>query len=386
MEIGAPFNPYKVFQGAFAPFWLLEHPKLGSGAKLCYIRLLGFAGKDGRCYPSLETLGTSLGVSERQARDYVKELERAGLIRIEQRGLRKTNVYLFVWTAEMQRLVSSVLHSFDDPDDTNGPGSMNAIPERNNCSDQDRNCTSAPDRNFSSAQDRKASSVPIGINSEGKSSLESSSSSGSLPVVRRALKRTKKSILESRQAYSQTVEIILRWARQRSLKRLRSDRVMGFPDESLTIEWAEIIERARIKEEEAIYSVLDAARIGADRADCWRNWSFLTLQIQLVTERYHVRELSPNDRFIDEYVEEDADTEWAQIKELIRAEVGEIPFRNWFDGTRQAQRLGDEITITVPNEPTRTYLESEYAQLIERAMVSTGISCVRLIVNQQSLR
>ena len=50
MKIGARFNPYKVFQGVFAPYWLLEHRGLGAGAKLCYIRLLGFAGKDARCY------------------------------------------------------------------------------------------------------------------------------------------------------------------------------------------------------------------------------------------------------------------------------------------------------------------------------------------------
>ncbi len=79
MRIGSPFNPYKVLQGVFAPYWILEHRGIGTGAKLCYIRLLGFAGKDARCYPSLETLGKSLGVSDRQAHDYVKELERAGL-------------------------------------------------------------------------------------------------------------------------------------------------------------------------------------------------------------------------------------------------------------------------------------------------------------------
>ena len=72
MRVGSPFNPYKVFQGIFAPYWVLEHRGIGTGAKLCYIRLLGFAGKDARCYPSLETLGTSLGVSDRQARDYVR--------------------------------------------------------------------------------------------------------------------------------------------------------------------------------------------------------------------------------------------------------------------------------------------------------------------------
>ena len=86
VRVGAPFNPYRVFQGVFAPYWIFEHRGISTGAKLCYIRLLGFAGKDASCYPSLETLGTSLGVSERQARDYVKELERAGLLAVEQRG------------------------------------------------------------------------------------------------------------------------------------------------------------------------------------------------------------------------------------------------------------------------------------------------------------
>src|SRR5438128_1691284 len=86
-----------------------------SEGKLSHIRLLGFAGKDARCYPSLEKLGASLGVSERQARDYVKELERCGFIVVEQRGLRKTNSYLFVWTAELERLSNTVPESGDDP-------------------------------------------------------------------------------------------------------------------------------------------------------------------------------------------------------------------------------------------------------------------------------
>src|SRR3982751_3769817 len=116
MRIGSPFNPYKVFQGVFAPYWILERKRISTGAKLCYIRLLGFAGKDARCYPSLETLGKGLGVSDRQARDYVKELERRGLIAVEQRGLRKTNVYLFLWTAELETLCNSVPGSTDDPD------------------------------------------------------------------------------------------------------------------------------------------------------------------------------------------------------------------------------------------------------------------------------
>jgi hypothetical protein len=120
MQVGSPFNPYKVFQGIFAPYWLLGHRGISTGAKRCYIRLLGYAGKDARRYPSLETLGKGLGVTDRQARDYVKELERAGLIAVEQRGLRKTNIYLFLWTAELEALCNSVPDSPDDPNE--GPG------------------------------------------------------------------------------------------------------------------------------------------------------------------------------------------------------------------------------------------------------------------------
>ncbi len=83
MKVGAPFNPYRVFQGVFAPYWILEHAHLGAGAKLCYVRLLGFAGKDARCYPALSTLGASLGVSDRQAREYIRELVKARLIAVE---------------------------------------------------------------------------------------------------------------------------------------------------------------------------------------------------------------------------------------------------------------------------------------------------------------
>jgi hypothetical protein len=147
MNIGAPFNPYRVFQGAFAPYWLLEHRGISSGAELCYIRLLGFAGKDARCYPWLERLGTSVGVSERQARDYVKELERSGLIVVEQRGLRKTNVYLFVWTEDLDRLSVSVPDRGDDPDEIGGGTPPGTPPDRNHTSVPDRNHTSVPDRN-----------------------------------------------------------------------------------------------------------------------------------------------------------------------------------------------------------------------------------------------
>lgn len=151
MTVGEPFNPYRVFQGAFAPFWVIEYRGISAGAKLCYIRLLGFAGKDGHCYPSLETLGTCLGVSERQARGYIRELETAGLIAVEQRGLRRTNVYLFLWTADLEG-ISTATPEHVDPEPTGGcsPAADGTVTAR---------LASGSDRKNPSGQSRKARRV-----------------------------------------------------------------------------------------------------------------------------------------------------------------------------------------------------------------------------------
>jgi hypothetical protein len=220
VTVGAPFYPYRVFQGVFAPYWILEHRGIGGGAKLCYIRLLGFAGKDARCYPSLERLGTSLGVSERQARDYVKELERAGLIAIEQRGLRRTNVYLFLWTKELEQLINRVPGRPDDPDEPDGG------PQRGGPSERKRG--SAPDRNSCSG--------PIGISSVESSSSPSSTSDG------RLAERMKKTTSQTNAApelgtapdsevLNDVTQVIRKWAAERGVQRLRGDRRLGLPDD-----------------------------------------------------------------------------------------------------------------------------------------------------------
>ena len=372
MNIGAPFNPYRVFQGAFAPYWLLEHRGIGTGAKLCYIRLLGFAGKDARCYPSLERLGTSLGVSERQARDYIKELERSGLIVVEQRGLRKTNVYLFVWTAELERLSNSVPDCGEYPDETGG-----ATPQG---SSRDRNHASAPDRNTSSG--------PIGINSDGISSLESSSSS---PADEPA-KPMKKTTTPGRYMPSVSpitpkkendeAQTISRWVQERGIQRLRTDRRIGAPEKEHLQEWATILNHRGIAEPEMIFAVLDSALTAANRSGEWRNWTFLTLQIQLAAERLPSEARLRQTTSAPEcaVVEDNPSCDWAIAKAKIRARVGEIPFLNWFEPTRQVERQGAEITIAVSDEPSRIYLEVEYGTLTRTVLAELGIHEINLTV------
>ena len=64
------------------PMAILHIPEreLNSTAKLLYGRLALFARKTGRCNPSHETLGREIGVSPRQVRNLLAELQQCGLV------------------------------------------------------------------------------------------------------------------------------------------------------------------------------------------------------------------------------------------------------------------------------------------------------------------
>jgi len=51
-----------------------------AGAKLVWGRMARYAGKDGQCHPSVKTLGTEVGLGERQTQKYLRELEKEKLI------------------------------------------------------------------------------------------------------------------------------------------------------------------------------------------------------------------------------------------------------------------------------------------------------------------
>jgi hypothetical protein len=79
-------------------------------------------------------------------------------------------------------------------------------------------------------------------------------------------------------------------------------------------------------------------------------------------------------------------TEWAKAKGQIRSQIPEIPFLNWFDSTRQVRRCGTRIVVEVPDEPTRSCLEREYAGVARGAVASFGIHEVCYIVRDTNCR
>lgn len=88
-------NPYRKWIGAFIPNWLLNKNEVSQGAKLCYGRLCQYAGSNGEAFPRQGEIAKALGVSSRQVRKYLKELEQHQLISIERRGKTQSNMYHF---------------------------------------------------------------------------------------------------------------------------------------------------------------------------------------------------------------------------------------------------------------------------------------------------
>src|SRR5262249_15455701 len=86
----------RMFLCAMVPNWLLQRPEVSPGAKLCYARLMQFAGQNNDCRPRQETLANELAVSERTVSAYLRELRQHGLVESERPGLGKATRYFFL--------------------------------------------------------------------------------------------------------------------------------------------------------------------------------------------------------------------------------------------------------------------------------------------------
>jgi len=69
---------------------------LSLGAKVCYGVLARFAGERGGCFPTMQTIGARIGVSDRQASTYVAELVRGGFVIRARGGRGRSNRYGFL--------------------------------------------------------------------------------------------------------------------------------------------------------------------------------------------------------------------------------------------------------------------------------------------------
>ncbi len=75
------------------PNAVLRMPDISHGAKLTYAVLLSYAWQKESCFTGQEQLAKDLCVKRWSVNQYLNELKAKGLVRVERRGLGKTNVY-----------------------------------------------------------------------------------------------------------------------------------------------------------------------------------------------------------------------------------------------------------------------------------------------------
>jgi len=78
---------------AALPYLVLRDTRLSIGARVTYAVLLMYAWQEEACFAGQEKMSKDIGVSDRQVRDYLKELQDHGYIRIKRQGLNKPNLY-----------------------------------------------------------------------------------------------------------------------------------------------------------------------------------------------------------------------------------------------------------------------------------------------------
>jgi len=92
IELGA-LDP--ITRGGFTqlPNFVLKSGTLTLGAKVTYAMFLHYAWHNDQCFPGQDRLAEHMGMSRTRVNEFVKELERAGLIEIQRRGQGQTNLY-----------------------------------------------------------------------------------------------------------------------------------------------------------------------------------------------------------------------------------------------------------------------------------------------------
>jgi hypothetical protein len=100
MEKTGFINPYRMFNGAIIPNWLLRRKELNSSEKLVYARLGQYAGKKGVAFPQKGSLAAEIGLSKDMVSKCLDKLADLRLIQTRERAVdgrpNQSNEYRFL--------------------------------------------------------------------------------------------------------------------------------------------------------------------------------------------------------------------------------------------------------------------------------------------------
>jgi biotin operon repressor len=86
-------DPIARFGFTQLPNFVLKNSSLSIGSKVVYAMFLYYAWHKDSCFPGQDRLAVDIGMSKSRVNEFIKELERAGLVEIHRRGQGKTNIY-----------------------------------------------------------------------------------------------------------------------------------------------------------------------------------------------------------------------------------------------------------------------------------------------------
>jgi len=142
------------------PNYVFRIRGLSHGAKLTYALLLSYAWQSGSCFPGQATLAADLDVSVRSVGDYLRELQERGLIRIQRRGLGKTNIYHILRLAPTAPPAAPDHPAAPPVPPTARRRATAAAPQPQPPVTPDRNPVATPDRQNPAHQHRNDSATP----------------------------------------------------------------------------------------------------------------------------------------------------------------------------------------------------------------------------------
>ena len=82
------------------PNFLFKGSGLSIGAIVVYAKFLSYAWTNDFCFLGQEHLAADIDVTDRSVRTWIKELQEAGYLEVQQRGLGKTNIYKLHFTVK----------------------------------------------------------------------------------------------------------------------------------------------------------------------------------------------------------------------------------------------------------------------------------------------
>jgi len=86
------------------PNFILKDPALSVGAKVAYAMFLSYAWNNDSCFPGQDKLAADMGMSRPRVTQLISELQDAGLVSIQRRGLGKTNIYTIHFRVQKTQL------------------------------------------------------------------------------------------------------------------------------------------------------------------------------------------------------------------------------------------------------------------------------------------